>query len=118
MYWHCENCDKKVNEEFRKKYVESTFHSSLVNSIIRRYNKPNTTTNKIDVLIKKYLKIHFEKFNKFQVILLLKILMPSNQIKYIGIQRSSYRYRLRLPNAFFFSKLKIIKEQLILNYLN
>ena len=38
--------------------------------------------------------------------------MPSNQVKYIRIQRSSHCYKLCLPNAFFFSKIKIIKEQL------
>ena len=38
--------------------------------------------------------------------------MPSNQINYIRIQRLSYRYRLCLPSAFFFSKMKTIKEQL------
>ena len=38
--------------------------------------------------------------------------MPSNQIKYIRLQRSSYRYRLNLNNAFSFSMTKITKEQL------
>ena len=38
--------------------------------------------------------------------------MTSNQIKYNRIQRSSRCYELCLPNAFFFSKIKINKEQL------
>ena len=103
MHCHCEICDKIMKEEFRIKHFESKFHSSLVNSIIRRYSIPNPTPNKIDDIIGNYLKIHFEKYIKFQA-KFEKLLMPSNQIKYIRTQRSSYRYRLRLPNAFFFSK--------------
>ena len=38
--------------------------------------------------------------------------MSSNQIKRIRIQPSSRRCRLCLPNDFFFSKMKNIKEQL------
>ena len=38
--------------------------------------------------------------------------MPSNQNKYIGNQHSSHCYKLCLPNAFFFSEIKIVKEQL------
>ena len=62
--------------------------------------------------IKRHLTINYEKYNKFHFMLLLNLLMPSNQNKYIRIQRSSYRYRLCLPNAYFFPKLKNIKEQL------
>ena len=38
--------------------------------------------------------------------------MPSKQIKYFRIQRSSGVYKLCIIQAFFFSKTKIIKEQL------
>ena len=37
--------------------------------------------------------------------------MPSNQVKYIRIQRSSRCYKLGLPDVFLFSKIKINKEQ-------
>ena len=98
--------------ELRNKHLKSKFHKSFVNSIIRRYIIRSPLPNKIDDIIRKQLRIHYEKYNKFQVVLLFELLMPSNQIKYIRIQRSSRRFRLCLPNAFFFSKMKNIKEQL------
>ena len=62
MYWHCVICDNIMNEEFRNKRLESRLHSSLVNSFIRRYIIPNPTPNKIDVILKKYLIIQYEKY--------------------------------------------------------
>ena len=38
--------------------------------------------------------------------------MRSNRTKKIRIQRSSSRYKSGLPNAFFFSKIKIFEEQI------
>ena len=96
--------------ELKNKHLESTFQNSFLNSFMRRYIIPNPNSNKIDDIIRKYLKIHWEKYKKLQVVLLLQILLPSNQIKYFRIQRSSYRYRLCLPDACFFSRMKTIKE--------
>ena len=112
MKFHCEIGDKVMNEEFRNTHLESKYHSSLVNSIIRNYIIANPTPNKIDDIIRKYVIVHLEKYEKFKVILLLKLLTPSNQIKYIRIQRSSSHYKIRLHNPIFFSKNKIIQEQL------
>ena len=112
IYWHCEICDIIMIVEKKNKHLKSKFYNSYVNSFIRRYIISRPLPNKIDNIIKKHLRIHNGKYNKFQVVLLLKLLMASNQIKYIRIQRSSCRNRLCLPTAFFFSKLKNIKEQL------
>ena len=110
MKFHCEICDKVMNEGFRNNHLESKYHSPLVNSSIRRYFIANPIPNKIDDIIRKYLKVHFEKYEKFNVTLLLKLLTLSNQIKYIRIQCSNSRFKICVPNAFFFSK--IIKKQL------
>ena len=112
MKFHCEICDKVMNEEFRNNHLESKYHISLVNSIIRRYIIANPTPNKIDDIINKYLEIHFEKHEKIKIILFLKLLTPSNQIKYIKIQRSIYHYKKCLPNACFFSKNIVFQKQL------
>ena len=37
MKLHCENCAKVMNEEFRKNYLESNYHCSLVISIMEIY---------------------------------------------------------------------------------
>ena len=114
MYWHCEVCENILIEQLKNKHLESKFHNSFVSSIIRRYFIPSRLPNKIDDIIRKYLRNHYGKYNNtFRIVLLLKLLMPSNKVKCIGIQRSSRRYRLCLPNAYFFSKIKIIKEQLL-----
>ena len=81
MYWHCEICDNIMNVELKNKHLESNFHSSLVNSII-----PNPNSNKIDDIIRIYFLIHNKNYHKFQVVLSLKLLRPSNQIKHIRIQ--------------------------------
>ena len=111
MYWHCELRDNTMNTEIKKK-LKSKFHISFPNSFIRKYNISNPLPDKIEDTIRKYFRIHSGKSNKFRIVLLLKLLMPSNQLKYIRIQRSSCCYKLCLPNEFFLSKTKIIKEQL------
>ena len=40
---------------------------------------------------------------------MLKLLTPSNQIKYIRVQRSSY-YKIRLPNTIFFSRKQLYSQ--------
>ena len=110
-YWRCELCDNIMNPELRNKQLETKFHSSFINSILRRYIIPNPNSKKNDDMIRKYFIIHNKKDNNFQVVFLLKLLMPSNQNKYIRIQRSNRCYRLRITQASFFSKIKIIKEQ-------
>ena len=118
MHFHCGICDKIKNEELINNYLGSKFHTSLVNSAILTFIIPYSNPREIEDTIRRYLSNHYEKYNKFQVVLLLKLLKALNQIKQNRIQRSSYRYRLCLPNAFFFSKIKIIKEQLYFQILD
>ena len=66
LYWHCEICDKIMNENFTKNHLESKFHSSLVNSNVKRYIIPNPTPNKIDDIIRKYLIIQYKKMTNFK----------------------------------------------------
>ena len=66
MYWHCEICDKIMNEKYRNKHLESEFHSFLVNSNMRRNTKPNPTPYKIDDIIRKYLIIQYKKTIKLK----------------------------------------------------
>ena len=99
-------------EELNNNFRESQFDISFVNSIIRRHIISNSLPDKIEDTIRKSLRIHYGKYNKFRIILLLKLLMPSTKNKYISKQRSSYRYETCLPTTIFFSKIKIIKEQL------
>ena len=72
MYWHCEICDIIKIAELKNKHLESKFHNSFVNSIIRRYIIPTPLPDKIDDIIRNYIVLHYEKYNKFQVVLLLK----------------------------------------------
>ena len=76
MKFQCEICDKVMNEELRNTHLESKCHSCLVNSITRKYIIANPTPNKSDDIIRKYLIVHLEKYEKFKVILLLKLLTP------------------------------------------
>ena len=86
MYWHCEICDNIMIAELKKKHLKSKFHNSFGNSIISRYIIPSPVPNKIDDKFRKHLTNHYEKYNKLQVVLLLKLIMP--KIKYIKIHVS------------------------------
>ena len=103
-------CDKVMYEEFRKNHLQSGFHKRLANSIIRKNNITNP--NKNDDTIRKYFRSHYEKYEKVQVILSVKLLIPSNQIKNIRRQHPCNRDQRCINIAFFFSKIKINKEQL------
>ena len=116
MYWHCRICANIMIEEVKIIHLESKPHISFVNSIIRKDIISIPLTDKIEDTIKKDLRIHYDKFDKIRIVLLLTLLMPSNQIIFIRIQRSSYCYKSRFSNAFFSSKIKIIKEQLFSKY--
>ena len=91
MYWHCEICDNMMIAKIDISSLNS--RNSFVNSIIRRLIIPTPLPNKNDDVIRKYLIIYNKNHQKFQIVLLLKILTPSNQIKCIRIQSSSYRYK-------------------------
>ena len=112
MHWCCDICGKIMYEIFRNNYRQSGFHKRLANSIIRKniitYPKPN----KIDDTIKKYLRSHYKKREKLQAILSAKLLRPSNQIKISRRQHPCHRDKQCINSAFFFSKIKTIKEQL------
>ena len=72
MYWHCDICDKVIYEEFRDNHLQSGFNKRLADSIIGKYVITNPKSNQIDDTIRKCLKSHHKKFEKFQVILSVK----------------------------------------------
>ena len=69
MHWRCDICDKIMYEEVRNIHLQSGFQKSLANSITRIYIIPNPKLNKIDNTIRKFLRSHYKKIEKFQVIL-------------------------------------------------
>ena len=110
--WYCEVCDNIMIAKLKSKHLKSKFHNSLVNSNLKNYIIPNPDYSKSADIIKKYFSVQYKRNNKFKIILLIKVLMPSNRIKYIRIQHSSSHYMFGIFNKHFFSNLKIIKEQL------
>ena len=111
MYWHCDICDKDMHEELRNIHLQSGFHKRLANSIIRNCFFTSPKSNKIDVTIRKSLISHFKKYEKIQVLLSVKLLIPSNQMKNIRRQHPCHRDQQCIKNVFLFSKIKIIQEQ-------
>ena len=101
-------------EIFRKNHLQSGLHKRLANSITSKYNITYLQSNKIDDTIKKFLRSHFKKYENFQAIISAKILKPSNQSKKIRRQHTCPRAQLCKSNAFFFSKIKIKKNNFIL----
>ena len=78
MYWRCDICDKIIYEEIAKNHLQSGYHKRLSRSIIRRYIITNPKPNKIDDTIRKNLRFHHRKYEKFLVILSVKLLLPTN----------------------------------------
>ena len=80
--------------------------------IVRKYFVTNPKLNKIDDTIKKFLRIHYRKIENILVLLSVKLLLPSNQLKIIRRQYPCHRNQGCIKNVFVFCKIKIIKEQL------
>ena len=71
--------------------------------------------NQIKLMIqsKINLRLHYKKYEKFLAILSVKLLLQSDQIKYIRRQREFHRNGWVIEStSSFFTKIKIIKEQL------
>ena len=98
-------------EIFRNNQLQSGFHKRLANSINRKYIITYPKLNKIDDIIRKGLRSHYKKYEKFRAILSAKLLRPMNEIKNIRRQHPCHRDKQCINNAVFFSKIKIITEQ-------
>ena len=103
-----------MNEEIRNIHPQSGFHERLANSIIRKYIITNPKPYKIDDIIRKYSRLHYTKYKKFLVIYSVKLIKPSNQVQVKCIRRQFLCpfNQLCINDHSFFSKIKIIKEQL------
>ena len=113
MYWRCDILDKVLYDVFRHNHLQSGSHIRLANLIIRRYITTILEPNKIDDIFGKYLRLHYRKYKKFLAILSVKLLfLPSNQLKYIRRRQQCSSKELYVIKSSFFSKNKIINEQL------
>ena len=79
MYWHCDICDDVMFEDIRNNHLQSGFHKCLANSVIWKSIISNPKSNKIDDTVRKKLRSHYKNYEKFQVILSVKLLIPSNE---------------------------------------
>ena len=86
MHWRCDVFDKVMYEDFRKNHLQSGFHKRLATSIIRKYNITNPKPKKNDDTIRNYLRSLYKKYEKFQILLSVKLLKPSKQIENIRRQ--------------------------------
>ena len=111
MYWRCDICDKIFYEEFANNHLQSGYHKLLSDSFIRRYIFTNPKPKKIDDMIRKSLSFHYRIYEKFLVILSVKLFLPSNQTKSIRRQYPCHSNQECINNAFL-SKIRIIKQQL------
>ena len=78
MFCCCVICDELIYEELRNNHLRSGYHKHLSDPIIRRYIITNPEPNKIDDTIRKKLRLHYRKYEKFLVIFSVKLLLPSN----------------------------------------
>ena len=112
MKRRCDISDKVMYEKFRNNHLLSGFHKRLPNSIIRKTIITNPKPTKIDDTIRIFLRSDYKKYEKFQVILSVKLLMPSKQIENFGRQHPRHSDQGCINNPSFYSKIQIIKEQL------
>ena len=70
-------------EKVSNNHPKSGFHKRLTNSFIGKYIILNPKPNKLDDTGRKYSRLHYRKNEKSLVIYTVKLIMPSNQIKYI-----------------------------------
>ena len=112
MNLRCDISDKVMYEEFRNINFQSGILKRLAVSIIRKFIITNPKPNEIDYTIRKHLRSHYKKYEKFRVLLSVKLLISSKQIKNNRRQHPCHRDQRCINNPSFFSKTKIIKEQL------
>ena len=67
MYWHCEICANRMIQVMKVNHLESKFHIFFVKSIIRKYTISNPLLDNIEDTIRKYLRIHYGKYDKFEL---------------------------------------------------
>ena len=74
-------CDMTLENKSKYKYCKSKLHNSFVNPHIIRYINSNPNPMKIGDIIRKYFNIPDKKYDKNEVLLLLKLLtaIKSNQ---------------------------------------
>ena len=87
MTYHGKLCDKTMQTVSKYKHLQSEFRSSIVNPFIWRYIIPSPNFMKIGDTTRKDTDIHDKKYEEYEIIILLKLLMPSNQVKLIRIRR-------------------------------
>ena len=112
MYWRPDICDKVMYEKFSNSHLQSGFHKRLANPFMRKYIITSPKPNKLDDTVRKHSRLHYRKYEKFLVIYTVKLIMPSNQNKYIRRKCSYLLNHLYINDHSFFSKSKINKEQL------
>ena len=94
MKFHCEICDKLMDEPFKNKHIISESHKHLVLSNIMRYIRSNPESIQIDKILGKYIINQRYKYHQFEFILLLKLLKPSNQVEYIRFKSSDQNFEI------------------------
>ena len=99
-------------EKFSNNHLNSGFHKRLTNSISRKYIILNPKPNKLGDTIRKYSRLHYREYEKFLATYTVKLIMPSNQIKYVRKQFLCPFNQLCINDQSFFSKIKTITEQL------
>ena len=112
MYWCCDVCDKVIYENFANNHLRSGYHKHLPDSIIRRYIITNPEPNKIDDTIRKSLRLHYRKNEKFLVILSTKYYCYRIKLKILEDNTHVIVLKGVLILHFSLKKIRIIKEQL------
>ena len=96
---------------FANIHLQSGYHKRLSDSIIQRYILTNPKPNKVDDTVRKNLGFHYRKYEKFLVILSVKLLLPPNQTKNIRRQYPCHRNQGCIYTTII-AKIKIITEEL------
>ena len=94
------------------KHVKSMNHTWYEESIIRRYNFSNPDFDEIDRILRKFVKIHYKKYEKFEIICSFKLLTTRKRVRFINIASNS-DIVLKKPMLFEIDKKRLYFPRII-----
>ena len=85
MTYYCKLCDKATLNKSNYKHFKSKTHKALDISFMRRYIIHNPNFDQTDEIVKRYVNICEQKYEKLSIDCVLKISTTTNCVRYIRI---------------------------------
>ena len=105
MTYYLKICDKSICGKPNYKHPKSLKHTTLNDSIIKRYITSNANFDEVDETLRKYVNIHNKEYDHFDLHWLNELLITTNHVRYFTFDlKSNCRYSFYMPQKLLFSE--------------